>query len=742
MPDGYADEARDALLAKAARRGRTIPPWTGRFWATGAVATAFPATCALTTSASPPRTWPRRRGWPRWPKRTPGSACAGRRAGPWSRSASPADARLNPVSRSGLVVDIVTDDMPYLVDSVTTELNRHEAEIQLLVHPLLRVRRDVTGALRGILGVCGDIDQDQPGGGELTESWIHVELGPPRDKVTADQLAADLRHVLDDVRVAVEDQPRMSAVARRLADDLGGEPGSDEAEHGDLLRWLADGNFTFLGYREYDFVRTEEGTGLRAVPGTGLGILRHARQGREAVRKMSTQVVRRAQDPAERLVLAKANSRSTVYRANYLDYVSVKRLGPDGVVTGEFRFLGLYSHAAHIAPISRHSRAPAQAGPGPGGGRAASRQPRRAGPGRDTRGLPARGALRDLGGRAHPDRARRAAAERAQADPAVHAPGPVRAVHVLPGVPAAGPVHHPGQAARAGHLAGGAARGLGGLQRHRRRLGPGPPVRGGQGGAGPVRAAGGRGRPGAEAGRGGQVVGRGPRRRGDPGARRGAGQHAGRPAGREHPRDVQGGRHRRGRRRRPSHDARAARVGEGIRGAAGGAPGAVDAGGVPVGHADHAVRRAAPAAAHGARGRRRASVPVPRELERRLVLDLRVRPAAAGRRRFRRPAPALRGRADRAVARPDRGRRVQRAGADGGPDLARGDPAARLREVPAPGRDAVQRGLRAAGAAVQRGDHPAADPAVRVQVRPGPGRAASASAARPSPRRSAASSTR
>ena len=55
-------------------------------------------------------------------------------------------------------MDIVTDDMPYLVDSVTTELNRHEAEILLIVHPLLRVRRDVTGGLRAILGVCGDDD--------------------------------------------------------------------------------------------------------------------------------------------------------------------------------------------------------------------------------------------------------------------------------------------------------------------------------------------------------------------------------------------------------------------------------------------------------------------------------------------------------------------------------------------------------------------------------------------------------
>src|SRR6185312_5617008 len=193
------------------------------------------------------------------------------------------------------------------------------------------------GALRGILGVCGDVSTGIPGepvADEVTESWIHVELGPPRDKVTADQLAAALRHVLDDVRVAVEDQARMGAMARSLAADLGGEPGSDRAEHGDLLRWLADG------------------TGLRAVPGSGLGILRHAQPGKESVRKMSSQVARRAQDPAERLVLAKANSRSTVYRASYLDYVSVKKLGPDGVVTGEFRFLGLYTHAAHTAPIA------------------------------------------------------------------------------------------------------------------------------------------------------------------------------------------------------------------------------------------------------------------------------------------------------------------------------------------------------------------------------------------------------
>ncbi|HEV2936814.1 MAG TPA: NAD-glutamate dehydrogenase domain-containing protein, partial [Streptosporangiaceae bacterium] len=356
MPDGYADEARDALLAKAHEAWKDDPALDSRALGDGSggdsvacFLSAYYQRVATEDLAPPSRLATVAEAHARLGlRRAQGRALVQVR--------EPDDAHLNPVSRSGLVVDIVIDDMPYLVDSVTTELNRHEAEILLIVHPLLRVRRDVTGGLRGILGVCGDDADPAVTTDEQTESWIHVELGPPRDRVTADHLAADLRHVLDDVRVAAEDQQRMGSVARRLADDLGGAPGSEEAEHGDLLRWLADGNFTFLGYREYDLVQTEEGAGLRPVPGTGLGILRHARPGRASLRKLSTQVARRAQDPAERLVLAKANSRSTVYRANYLDYVSVKKLRADGPggqhVTGEFRFLGLYTHAAHTAPIT------------------------------------------------------------------------------------------------------------------------------------------------------------------------------------------------------------------------------------------------------------------------------------------------------------------------------------------------------------------------------------------------------
>ncbi len=261
------------------------------------------------------------------------------------------------------VADIVTDDMPFLVDSVTMELNRHHADINLIVHPRLVVYRDVTGTLHG---VSGSVNGARPAPGDITESWIHVEIASLGDRVPLPDLETALRRVLDDVRVTVEDQPKMIAAAASLAvsvagDDAGaplpgraGPPSPDggDTEAGELLAWLADGHFLFLGYREYDLVPGDDGETLRAVPGTGLGFLRHDRQGSESFAALPADIRAKARDP-HRLVLAQGNSRSTVYRNKYLDYVSVKKLGRDGRVIGAWRFLGLYTHAAYTESIAR-----------------------------------------------------------------------------------------------------------------------------------------------------------------------------------------------------------------------------------------------------------------------------------------------------------------------------------------------------------------------------------------------------
>ena len=153
------------------------------------------------------------------------------------------------------------------------------------------------------------------------------------------------------------------------------------------------------------------------------------------------------------------------------------------------------------------SGAAPQAGRGPAAQRRDAGQPRRQGPDRDPGGLPAGGTVPDLGGRADPDRARRAAPAVPPAAPAVPAQGRLRPVHVLRGVPAAGPLHHGGPAAHAGDPARGAERGNGRVPRHGGGVPAGPAAGGGAGQAGNRAGRRGHRRSGSQDRRRGTVVG-------------------------------------------------------------------------------------------------------------------------------------------------------------------------------------------------------------------------------------------
>ncbi|GHA10688.1 NAD-glutamate dehydrogenase [Streptomyces echinoruber] len=258
------------------------------------------------------------------------------------------------------VVEVVTDDMPFLVDSVTNELTRQDRGIHVVVHPQFVVRRDLTGRLIEVL--------TDPPAGELphdahTESWIHVEIDRETDRADLKQITADLLRVLSDVREAVEDWGKMRDCALRVAESLPGEPLPGDLrpyeveEARELLRWLADDHFTFLGYREYQL---RDDDSLAAVPGTGLGILRSdPPHGGDDDHPVSTSFERLPADARAKarehklLILTKANSRATVHRPSYLDYIGVKKFDADGQVVGERRFLGLFSSAAYTESVRR-----------------------------------------------------------------------------------------------------------------------------------------------------------------------------------------------------------------------------------------------------------------------------------------------------------------------------------------------------------------------------------------------------
>ncbi|HTN26949.1 MAG TPA: NAD-glutamate dehydrogenase [Burkholderiales bacterium] len=244
------------------------------------------------------------------------------------------------------VVEVVNDDMPFLVDSVTMEANRLGLTVHLMIHPVVRVRRDDTGNLIEI----------NPGsereGGRL-ESFIHMEVDRRTDRETLQQLEDGIVRVLGDVRVAVEDWERMAQRMYGSISDAEKQAAPDDPEQVreelEFLRWLIDNHFTFLGSRTYDLAKEGGEDVLRIVPGSGLGILRRTqRTVSESFAALPPQARERAR-AKDLLILTKANSRATVHRPGYLDYVGVKRFNTAGEVIGETRFLGLYTSAAYHA---------------------------------------------------------------------------------------------------------------------------------------------------------------------------------------------------------------------------------------------------------------------------------------------------------------------------------------------------------------------------------------------------------
>jgi glutamate dehydrogenase len=237
------------------------------------------------------------------------------------------------------IVEIVNDDMPFLVDSVTGAINASNRVVHLIIHPILTVARGPDGRLCDIL---------EPGAAGTRESWMQIEITSEADPADLARLTQTLSGVLADVRAAVTDWQSMRRVLREVAAELSAQPppvpAAELAEVQDFLRWLDDDNFTFLGYREYFF----DGA---AQPEYGpLGILRdEAHSVFGGLRDLSSlpsdvqDFVRRR----ELLVITKSNRRGTVHRTAHMDAIGVRRFGSNGDVTGVRVFLGFFTSLAY-----------------------------------------------------------------------------------------------------------------------------------------------------------------------------------------------------------------------------------------------------------------------------------------------------------------------------------------------------------------------------------------------------------
>ena len=249
------------------------------------------------------------------------------------------------------VIEILNDDMPFLVDSVMSEVQTRDCTVKLVLHPIFKTKRSATGVLTAVTGP-GD-KQWQQG----QESFIQIVIDPIDDDA-ARALLAEIDRVLGQVRAAVADwRPMLQRVREVIETYRSAALPVSEAERQEsiaLLEWLEAGNFTFLGVREFKLTGSVEAGVLDVMPDRGLGLLRDPevrvlRRGTD--QPHLTPEVRRFYLQPTILTVSKANTLAKVHRRAYLDYVGAKTFDADGQVTGEVRIVGLFTSAAYTRSV-------------------------------------------------------------------------------------------------------------------------------------------------------------------------------------------------------------------------------------------------------------------------------------------------------------------------------------------------------------------------------------------------------
>ncbi|HIF18260.1 MAG TPA: NAD-glutamate dehydrogenase [Cycloclasticus sp.] len=241
------------------------------------------------------------------------------------------------------VIEIVTEDRPFLLNSLTMNLNQSGLTCHLVVHPVLEISRDKAGVLTTL----------KEKKGLILESMIRLEIDrQPSDGNTLELLNDQVSKIITYNNAVTEDwEPCITKLHQSVAALKANPPkdkSQDLAEAMAFLSWAADDNFLFLGCREYEFVKGKKSDGFKIVKGSGYGILRDELASIPDIDVMP--ITDKACDfmsESSPLVVTKATTKSIIHRPAYMDYIGVKKFNAKGDVIGEFRFLGLYASSAY-----------------------------------------------------------------------------------------------------------------------------------------------------------------------------------------------------------------------------------------------------------------------------------------------------------------------------------------------------------------------------------------------------------
>ncbi|HEY0922370.1 NAD-glutamate dehydrogenase [Rheinheimera pacifica] len=242
------------------------------------------------------------------------------------------------------IVEIVVQDMPFLVDSVRMALNRQSIAAHLLLHYPLQTERDSKGQITDFFKLGSKAKAS------TQQTVFHIEIDRLTGKAAIDSLTDELHSVMEDVSLAVQDwqpaQDKLQQVIKALPKQAGKASTEDIKDVTEFLNWLAKDNFTLLGYREYTIGPVKGDYKISGIDATSLGLMRRS-AARDLMLSELPETGRKQAISNGLLILTKTNNKSRVHRPAYIDYIGVKKFDKDGKVIGEDRFIGLYSSSLY-----------------------------------------------------------------------------------------------------------------------------------------------------------------------------------------------------------------------------------------------------------------------------------------------------------------------------------------------------------------------------------------------------------
>ena len=248
------------------------------------------------------------------------------------------------------IVDIINDDMPFLVDSVVMQFDNCGIEIKNILHPILTAKRSADGKIISFVKE-GDI---------ANESIMQLHLARISDD-QIDSLKLRLTEILETVKMVVGDWRGMINLAKKSSHNFrqqnakiavdnkaANNVGFDIAEAANFIDWIVDNKFIFLGAIEFDIEHNGDNYSYKEVLNSRLGIYKSQYEiTKPTIVNVSPKEIEGVVGHPYLVEILKSRYKSQIHRYTNAERIRIQKFDDNGKVVGEYRFIGLFASSVY-----------------------------------------------------------------------------------------------------------------------------------------------------------------------------------------------------------------------------------------------------------------------------------------------------------------------------------------------------------------------------------------------------------